>query len=185
MDDSEAVRRLKAGDMAGLEMLVARYQHKAVQTAFLITHDEQLAEDVAQETFVRIYQRIRSFDESRPFAPYLLRSVANAALNAAQKTARWVHFGAGADVDHVAELLTEAVSVENQVEYARLKADILRALAALPPRQRAAIVQRYFLGMNEKEMAESLSAAPGTVKWLLSTARLRLRDLLHEERSAK
>jgi RNA polymerase sigma-70 factor (ECF subfamily) len=185
MDDSHAIRRLKNGDIGGLEILVTRYQHKAVQTAYLITHDEQLAEDVAQETFVRMYQRIRHFDEDRPFGPYLLRSVANAALNAAETGARWMQFGAGTDVERVAELLAEAVSVEEQAEYARLKGEIARALAALPPRQRAAIVQRYYLGMSEKEMAESLSAAPGTVKWLLNTARHHLRSLLRPERSAE
>jgi hypothetical protein len=51
MDDLQAIRRLKAGDIGGLEILVVRYQWQAVQTAYLITHDEQLAEDVAQETF--------------------------------------------------------------------------------------------------------------------------------------
>jgi RNA polymerase sigma-70 factor (ECF subfamily) len=185
MDDSQAIRRLKSGDIGGLEVLVARYQRKAVQTAYLITHDEQLAEDVVQETFVRLYQRIRYFDEARPFAPYLLRSVANAALNACEKTARWVQLGAGTDVQQVAGLLTEAVSVEEQAEYARLKREIALALALLPPRQRTVIVQRYYLGMTEKEMAESLPAAPGTVKWLLNAARERLRGLLHPERSAE
>lgn len=185
MDDSQAVRRLKEGDIGGLEALVSRYQDRAVQTAFLITHDQQLAEDAAQETFVRLYQRIHRFDETRAFAPYLLRSVVNTALNAAEKTERWVQYGAGADVEQVALLLAEAVSVEEQVEYARLKAEILRALACLPPRQRAVIVQRYYLGMTEREMAESLSAPAGTIKWLLNTARQRLRDLLHQERSTK
>ncbi len=185
MDDSQAVRCLKNGDIGGLEILVSRYQRKAVQTAFLITHDPQLAEDVAQDTFVRVYQRIQYFDESRPFVPYLLRSVVNAALNAAEKDSRWVQFGVGADVQQVAELLTEAVSVEERAEYSRLKGEVFQALAALPPRQRAAIVQRYYLGMNEKEMAENLAAAPGTVKWLLNAARQRLRDLLHSERSAE
>lgn len=182
MDDSQAIRRLKDGDMGGLEILIARYQHKAVQTAYLITHDEQLAEDVAQETFVRLYQRIQHFDEARPFAPYFLRSVANAALNACEKTSRWVQFGAGTDVEQVAALLVEAVSVEEQAEYARLKQQVALALASLPPRQRAVIVQRYFLGMSEKEMAQSLSAAPGTVKWLLNAARASLRGLLHLEK---
>jgi RNA polymerase sigma-70 factor (ECF subfamily) len=185
MDDTQAIRRLKNGDIGGLEILVTRYQHKAVQTAYLILHDEQLAEDVAQDTFVRLYQHIQQFDETRPFAPYLLRSVAHAALNAIEKTTRWVQYGAGSDVQRLAELLTEASTVEEQVEYARLKGEIAQALAALNPRQRMVIVQRYFLGMNEKEMAESLSAPPGTVKWLLNTARQRLRGLLHTERSAE
>ena len=185
MDDSQAIRRLKNGDIGGLEILVTRYQHKAVQTAYLITHDEQLAEDVAQETFVRVYQHIQHFDETRPFAPYLLRSIANAALNATEKSTRWVQFGVGTDVQRVCELLTEVISVEEQAEYNRIKGEIALALAALPPRQRTVIVQRYYLNMNEKEMAESLSAAPGTIKWLLNTARQRLRGLLRSERSAE
>lgn len=185
MDDLQAIRRLKAGDMGGLEILVARYQRKAVQTAHLITHDEQVAEDVAQETFVNLYKRIGRYDETRPFAPYLLRSVANAALNAIEKTARWVQYGAGTDVQRVAELLREAGSVEEQAEAARLKGEVARALAQLPPRQRAAIVQRYYLGMNEREMSEALAAAPGTVKWLLNAARTRLHRLLHQERSSE
>lgn len=185
LDDLQAIRRLKSGDIGGLEYLVARYQQKAVRTAYLITHDEQLAEDVAQDTFLRLYQRIRQFDETRPFGPYLLRSVANAALNASQKTTRWVQIGAGGSIEIVEELLVEAASVEDQVEYAHLKQAIDKALAALPPRQRAVIVQRYYLGMSEQEMAENLTAAPGTIKWLLNTARQRLRALLDPERSSK
>jgi DNA-directed RNA polymerase specialized sigma24 family protein len=69
MDDLQAIRRLKEGDIGGLEVLVARYQRKAVQTAYLITHDEQLAEDVAQETFVRIHQRIPIFCAAWPMRP--------------------------------------------------------------------------------------------------------------------
>jgi RNA polymerase sigma-70 factor, ECF subfamily len=183
MNDSHAIRRLKEGDIGGLEILVSRYQCQAVQAAYLITHDEQLAEDVVQDTFVRIYQRIRHFDENRPFQPYLLRSVTNAALNAAEKTTRWVQFGAGVNVQRVAELLIEATSVEDEAEYDRLKREVAAALVALPPRQRTVIVQRYYLGMNEKEMAETLSAPPGTVKWLLNSARKRLHDLLRAERS--
>jgi RNA polymerase sigma-70 factor (ECF subfamily) len=185
MDDLEAIRRLKNGDIGGLEILVARYQRKAVQTAYLITHDEQLAEDVAQDTFVRIYQRIRQFDETRPFAPYLLRSVVNAALNASEKTARWVQFGAGTDVESMTDLLLQAASTEEVAEHARLKQEVATALKSLPPHQRAVIVQRYYLGMSEKEMAETLQAAPGTIKWLLNNARERLRSLLGAERSAE
>lgn len=185
MDDLQAIRRLKAGDIGGLEILVTRYQRQAVQTAYLITHDEQLAEDVAQETFVRLYQRIGRYDEARPFAPYLLRSVANAALNTVEKTTRWVQYGAGTDVQRVAELLCEAGSVEEQAEANRLKDKVAQALAALSPRQRSAIVQRYYLGMSEQAMAETLTAAPGTVKWLLNKARAQLRSLLRLERSAE
>ncbi len=185
MDDAQAVRLLKCGDIGGLEVLVARYQVKAVETAYLITQDEALAEDVVQEVFVRIFQRIRRFDENRSFPPYLMRSVVNTALNAVQKEAKWVHHPVDEDTGELEELISQAASVEDQVMFAQLKGEVLAALSHLPARQRVAIVQRYYLEMSENEMAEALDAAPGTIKWLLNAARTRLRTLLGSERSAE
>lgn len=185
MDELRSIRRLKAGDPGGLDMLVTRYQRKAVKTAFLITHDEQLAEEIVQETFVRIYQNISRFDETRPFEPYLLRSVVNTALSGMEKSDRWVQFGAGSNVDAVAELLEEAISVEDQADAAWQRQELFSAMSQLTARQRAAIVQRYYLDMSEAEMSASLAAAPGTIKSLLHAARQRLRGLLGSERSAE
>ena len=69
MEDLQAIRRLKRGDMGGLECLIARYQGKALRAAFLITHAEPMAEDVVQDTFGRFYQRADCFEEARPFIP--------------------------------------------------------------------------------------------------------------------
>lgn len=156
MDDLQAIRRLKNGDIGGLEVLVARYQARAVRVAFLITHDEALAEDVVQETFVRLYRRIGGFDSTRPFEPYLLRSVANAALNVTRNEDRQVSLDGGPE--QVEQLLTQAASVESEVEYRQLKQEIIQALFRLDPRQRAVLVQRYYLEMSEKEMAAALDA---------------------------
>src|SRR5688572_13680033 len=171
MDDQQAVRCLKRGEMDGLEILVSRYQAKAGRVAFLVTRDEALAQDVVQETFIRIYRRIHQFDETRPFEPYLMRSVVNAALNATRGQKPLSLEGDPAGFE---SLLAQAATVESDVEFAQAKGDIFSALAQLSPRQRAVIVQRYYLEMSEKEMAESLQAAPGTVKWLLNAARARL-----------
>jgi len=176
-----AIRRLKRGDNGGLECLIAHYQGKALRTAFLITHDEPLAEDVVQEVFIHFYQRAQYFDEARPFEPYILRSVVNAALNCIERENKGQHFSA-VDLSELENLLVEAASVEEQMEFNTLKWQISEALADLPPRQRAAIVQRYYLEMSEKEMAEALDSPPGTVKWLLNAARTRLRSLLGSER---
>lgn len=183
MDDLQAIRRLKGGDLSGLEMLMAQYQAKAARAAFLITHDEAVAQDVVQETFIRIYQRIRQFDESRPFEPYLMRSVVNAALNAVRGNSRLTSLDD--DGSEVENLLNRAASVESQVEFTQLQHEILIALSKLSPRQRAVIVQRYYLEMSEQEMALALDSAPGTIKWLLNAARQRLRHLLGAERSAE
>ena len=184
MDESRnAVQRLKRGDMGGLEFLVARHQVRAVRTAFLILQDETAAQDVVQETFLRIYQRIHQFDENLPFEPYLLKSVVHASLNLARRNAKFTSLdGNPAEVE---SLLDGADQPEAQVEARELSQDILTALSKLSPRQRAVIVQRYYLEMSEKEMSEHMQAAPGTIKWLLNAARTRLRDLLRMERSSQ
>ena len=184
MDDTKtAIRRLKRGDIDGLETLVARYQVRAARTAFLILQDEAAAQDVVQDVFLKLYRDIRHFDETRPFEPYLLKSVVHAALNLARRDRKFTSLdGDPALAEH---LLNGEGSPESITE-ARARADeILAALAQLSPRQRAVIVQRYYLEMSEKEMAESLNAAPGTVKWLLNAARARLRDILNPERSSQ
>ncbi len=176
MDDRLAIQEMKNGEIGGLEALVSRYQVRALRAAFLVTYDQSLAEDVVQETFIRLYQRIRYFDETRPFGPYLMRSVVNAALNTVRRDKKATSLDA--DPDLLESLLTEAGSVESQVEFAELIDQISLALSKLSPRQRAVIVQRYYLGMSEREMALALAAPPGTIKWLLNAARTRLRGLL-------
>lgn len=132
MDDRDAIRRMKNGEIGGLEMLVNRYQVKAVPTAFLVTHDNALAEDIVQETFIHLYQRIQRFDETRSFEPYLMRSVVNAALNAVRQDGKTISLDS--DPTLLKSLLERAVSVESQVEFAQLSHEILQALSKLSPR---------------------------------------------------
>jgi RNA polymerase sigma-70 factor, ECF subfamily len=184
-DDLQAIRRLKNGEIGGLESLIARHQVKAIRTAFLITRDESVAEDVVQDVFIRFFRHVRHFDERFAFRPYFMRCVVNAALDQIQKESSIQEFGVDNEPSHLEILLTQAASVETQVERSQLQQEMLETLFKLTPRQRAVIVQRYYLGMSEKEMAGTLDIAPGTIKWLLNAARSRLRALLASERNAK
>jgi len=176
MDEEQAIQRLKRGDIGGLEILVHHYQVKAVRTAYLITGDVGLAEDVVQEAFLKVSRAIRTFDATRPFEPWFLRSVVHAAVKAAQKIVRQTSQGSEWE-----ELLASDESVETQVESTEFQRQVWDAMRSLSPRQRAVVVQRYFLDMSEREMAVKLEIAPGTIKWLLNSARTRLRALLRKE----
>ncbi|MBI3738635.1 MAG: RNA polymerase sigma factor [Chloroflexi bacterium] len=184
MDEQQAIQRLKKGDIGGLEFLVECYQVKAVRTAYLITRDLGLAEDVVQDSFIRAYRAIRGFDSMRAFEPWFMRSVVNASVKILQRSARQVLVGDEADETVFVELAVRVESVESQVESIEVQDQIWDAMQKLSPRQRAVVVQRYFLEMSEKEMAEQSDAAKGTIKWLLNAARERLRGLL-AERSEK
>ena len=178
MDEHRALQRLKRGDVSGLEYLVNHYQTKAVRVAYLITRDLGLAEDVVQDCFLRAYRSIHSFDEARAFEAWFLRSVVNASVKILQRSKRQVQTGEETDESLFAELAARVESVEEQVESIEIQNQIWDAMQRLSPRQRAVIVQRYFLEMSEKEMAEVAGSAVGTVKWMLNAARTRLRSLL-------
>lgn len=180
MDEKQAIQRLKDGDISGLEFLVACHQVKAVRTAYLITRDLGLAEDIVQDSFLQAFRSIRGFDATRPFEPWFLRSVVNASVKTMQRSARQVQVGDESDEDLLAELAQRVESVEVQVESIEVQKQIWDAMQKLSPRQRAVVVQRYFLEMSEKEMAEAAGSAVGTVKWMLNAARERLRGLLSE-----
>jgi len=177
MDEREAVMRLRAGDIRGLSTLVSLYQEKAIQSAYLVTGDPRLAEDIVQTAFVRAYERFHQFDDGRSFEPWFVRIVVNDAIKVARRQGRQVSLDAG---EHsLAELLTDAnPGPAVRMEEAEFRQAVRTALKRLTPQQRAAIVMRYFLEMTEDEIADTAHSARGTVKSRLHRARERLRVLL-------
>lgn len=181
MDECEIIARLKSGDIAALQTLVERYQVQAVQTAALITQDQAVAEDIVQTAFIRAYKRIAQFDCAYPFRPWFLRMVTNDALKAVAKQRRNVSFDAREDgaYDHLIDYLEATTFAPEDVVLRNETREAIReAFTKLSPRQKTAVVLRYYLGMSEEEMAASMNCAPGTVKWHLNASRERLRLLL-------
>lgn len=178
VQEIEGIIRLRRGDLEGMHVLVRAHSLKALRTAYLITHDRASAEDVVQSAFIRAYQRIGSFDLNRPFGPWFLRIVVHEAMDAARGT----HSGAsapGGDAEsHLQDLPDKSAGPEETLEWAELRREVWEALESLPPKQRAAVVMRYYLEMSEDEMARELGIPLGTVKSRLHAARGHLRRLL-------
>ncbi|MBC8171389.1 MAG: sigma-70 family RNA polymerase sigma factor [Anaerolineae bacterium] len=178
MDDQQAVARLRRGDMKGLTALIQCYQVRAVRTAYLITQDAALAEDVVQDAFIQLYRSIHSFDVSRPFAPWFMRIVVNAAIKASRASSKTVSLNLiddETDADDYAFPIPEAA---DSVELAQTEAVIWQALAALSAEQRAVIVLKFYLALSEQEMADQLTIPVGTVKSRLHHAKRQLHHLL-------
>jgi RNA polymerase sigma-70 factor (ECF subfamily) len=175
MDEREAIARLKGGDIGGLETLVLRYQVKAVQASYLIVGDYALAEDVAQGAFLRVYERIASFDAARPFGPWFMRLVVNRAISVAGGRH---DLSFEAQSEDVADVPSPDPGLQEMLEASETREEILMTLEKLSPGQRAAIVMRYFLDMSDAEVSAELAVPPGTVRRRLHYARQRLRKLL-------
>ncbi|HZW04966.1 MAG TPA: sigma-70 family RNA polymerase sigma factor [Anaerolineaceae bacterium] len=181
MEERIAIARLKKGDLSGLDELVKRYQVKAVQSAYLITLDRSLAEDIVQESFIHAFDKLSQFDDSRPFGPWFYRSVANLALKAMRHQHKFV------PIDPVNNECQEAIlarwierpaGVEAVLENKEAQQEIWQAICRLPVDQRAVIVMRYYQGLNEHEMIVETGRPASTIKWWLHEARTQLRRWL-------
>ena len=184
MEDQIAISRLKQGDLNGLETLVNRYQVRAVQAAYMIVLERGLAEDVVQEAFIKVADRIHQFKDGRPFAPWFFRVVTNDALKVVKKQKRKVSLeNPNNSVRQIAEWLTDpAPQPEIQLEKKEIRQNIMKAIQSLPPEQRTVIVMQHFLNMSEKDMAAKMERPLSTIKWWLRDARKRLRNLLDSSR---
>ncbi|HWF53633.1 MAG TPA: SigE family RNA polymerase sigma factor [Solirubrobacteraceae bacterium] len=141
-----------------------------LRAGYLIVWDLQDAEDLVQETFVKLakrWPRVRSMEHQ---VAYARRILLNLALDGSTKRARRRDELAGELPDvRVAPDAESAVDTQDE---------LVRALATLPPRQRAVLVLRYFLDLPEAEVAEALQCSLGTVKSTASRGLARLQETL-------
>src|SRR5258708_35468537 len=152
MDEHEAIIRLQRGDIGGLEALVRLHQLRAVRAAYLIVSDTALAEDVAQDAFLRAYSRIGQFDPSRPFGPWFYRLVVNLAQRAAASAGRQTPFDSAApgSARTLADVLTDAAPApEALAEQAEQRQRLWRARGAVAPAPAAARVAQFSPGRRQ------------------------------------
>ena len=191
-DDSALVEAARWGETTAFEELVRRYQTLAFRTAWLITGNAADAEEASQEGFVNAWRMLDRFDhrrgvlaiagrrtKSETFRPWLLTIVANQARIHRRSRQR----RPALELDAIpGEMLIDPERLPDRlVEQREAQAELLRAMAELPERDRLVLELRYFLELSESEMAGVLGVAKGTVKSRLSRAIARLRTVLEAE----
>lgn len=180
--EAKAIQNLKAGDISGLKLLVEKYQQSAVRAAAAITRDQQEAEDVVSKCFLVVYERINQFDPSRPFRPWFLKIVVNAALKRVGADSRLTSLdnlaAREAAIASINLEMGEHQSPSTAIEHEEALAVLRDAISQLTPKQRAVLTLRYDLGLSEKEVSERLTIPRGTVKSRTASAVNRLRKLM-------
>jgi RNA polymerase sigma-70 factor, ECF subfamily len=178
MGDTDEVKvwvlQSRNGDTAAFESLVRAHQHMIHSLTFRMTGSLADAEDLAQETFIRAYRELDSYQGAAKFSSWLYRIAVNACLNWRKREIRreQVHNQwAGSD----AARQTEANSVADNDE---LSQSVQAALMKLPPKQRAAIVLTIYDGYNHAEAAQILGCSETTVSWRVFAARRKLKRCL-------
>jgi RNA polymerase sigma-70 factor (ECF subfamily) len=178
-DEAFLVARARTGDRDAFAELVRRYQRLVFAVSYRLLGDPDLAEDVAQETFIRAFLSLEHF-RGTTMRAWLLRIAHNAALDQLRASAR----RRTVPLEHASEHASVDVP-EPGIEQAGLRAALEAALAALPVEQRAVVVLADVEGLPYEEIAQTLGLPLGTVKSRLARARMRLRTLLESDPRAR
>jgi RNA polymerase sigma-70 factor (ECF subfamily) len=176
--DRGLVEQSRSGDPAAFGELVRRYQTSVYNVCYRLLGERRAAQDLAQEAFVRAYERLRSYDVERPFGPWMRRVAANLCLN---QLARAGPPSVSLD-DERDEPRAPAASDPALAHEQAESAEALRAaIARLPPNYRAVIELRHFQDLSYDEIAAALKISLSDVKSRLFRARKQLAESLRPE----
>lgn len=174
-NDTELVQECLKGDRGAFERLVERYQKKVFNAAYRLVNDAEEARDIAQSVFMKVYEKLETFDTGFKFYGWVYRITVNEAINALNKQKSLSSLDSVSDIQG-----SEGTGPESAYEKDELGRHVQRALMSLKPEYRIVIVLRHFLDCSYAEMARITKLSEKTVKSRLFTARRLLRDCLVE-----
>jgi len=172
------IEQARQGDQAAWTVLVTHHQEAVFRLAYLLLGNSDEAKDVAQDTFIRAFHALDSFDSSRPLRPWLLRITANLARNQGRSIGRYL-----AAVQRWVRAAPEPVAPPPGDAHLRQQQaqTLWQAVKQLGQTDQEIIYLRYFLEQSVAETAQALDVAPGTVKSRLHRALNRLRTVIEED----
>jgi RNA polymerase sigma-70 factor (ECF subfamily) len=184
--DAEVMLRVKAGDQSAFDYLVQKYRRPLVSFMYRMARNAAVAEDLAQEVFLRVYRSRETYEASAKFTTWLYRIATNLAVNHARDT-RHERPEITVSLDEPDEDTGSTMDVadgtmtaeETMVRRERLLA-IRRKVEALPERQRLAVVMHKYQQMDYKQISEVLKLSESATKSLLFRAYETLREQLKE-----
>jgi RNA polymerase sigma-70 factor (ECF subfamily) len=171
-EEAALVERVRRGDPAAFDGLVTRYMRRAFAVAYRLMGQREDAEDLVQETFLAVLEKVHTFEAGRAFSPWFFRILVNRGLNARKSRSLRT-------VEEIPESAASSLaSPEREAERAELRGELGRAMQALPDRQRTIVRLFELEGFASPEIAEILGISEGTVRWHLHEARKTLRQAL-------
>ncbi len=186
--DEELARLVGEGSHAALELLYDRYSRQAIRLAYRVVGQLELAEEVAQEAFLRFWERPDLYQAERGrFASWLLTVVHHRAINERRRKSFQLNLSAdqtqaGQDESSILHTLREDAPGPHDLVWAQVQRESVReALHQLSRPQRQAIELAYFNGLNQREIALKLGEPLGTIKTRIRLGMHKLRDILQSQ----
>jgi len=181
-DDVEIVRACLAGSEAAYRQLVSRYQRPVFSLAMRVLRQAEDAEDVVQETFVRVFKALDRYDQARPFSTWLFTIAARLCIDhlRRRKMKTFSIFGkdSESDEDRVIDLEDPGPRPDDVVAGWEDETRVQALVDSLPPHYRIVVALRHQHDLSYEEIAEALKLPLGTVKARIHRARALLKKTL-------
>jgi RNA polymerase sigma-70 factor (ECF subfamily) len=179
--DAELMLRVKDGDGISFGLLLDKHRAPVVHFLYRLVQEQPVAEELAQEVFLRVYRSRSSYEPTAKFTTWLFRIATHLALNwlRDEKHERGQERLDDVSTDLPARQISDRrPSVEQELVYSVKLEEIRRAIAALPERQRAAVLMHKYEEMEYIQIARALGCSESAVKSLLFRAYETLRSRL-------
>ncbi len=169
-DDKKLIERCIKGDRQAFETLLIQYEKPVFNAAYRMLNNKEDASDVTQTVFLKVYENFDSFDPSRRFFSWVYRITLNESINWLGKENRLE------PLQH--EPADDGRSPEQEVDSAKLSADVQAALMTIKTDYRTVVILKHFLGCSYMEISDVLEIPEKTVRSRLFSARQLLKDAL-------
>jgi len=184
--DAAIMLRVAAGDQSGFNYLVEKYHRPMVHFLFRMVHSQAVAEELAQEVFLRVYRSRESYRAEAKFTTWLYRIATNLAVNHArdtkhERTAQNVYLDVpDPETGTTPEVADDEPTVEQRLLRDERMAAIRKHVMALPERQRMAVLMHKYQGLDYRQIGEVLKLSESATKSLLFRAYQTLREKLKD-----
>jgi RNA polymerase sigma-70 factor (ECF subfamily) len=184
--DQELIRAYVNGDEGGLRVLIDRYKNKIYTSIYIRVRDEYLAEDIFQETFIKVINTLKAgrYNDEGKFLPWVIRIANNMVIDhfRREKRAPVVVDADGYDIFESLNFSDEGL--ENNIKREKQDVDLKRLIQLLPDDQKEVLIMRHFCDMSFKEIADvtdvSINTALGRMRYALAN----LRRMIEEHKIA-
>lgn len=177
ISDQELIKQYIQGNEACLEMLISRHKNRIYTAIIMIVHDSYIAEDIFQETFIKVIRTLKSgkYNEEGKFLPWAMRIARNLSIDYFRKTKRMPTVTSSDDDDVFRTLNISEENKEEQIIRSQKEQAIRDIIKLLPEEQREVLVLRHYGDLSFKEIANitnvSINTALGRMRYALNNMR--------------
>jgi len=184
LSDNSLIKQFVDGDQSAIETLIHRHKNRVYTYIFLTVKNQQLAEDIFQDTFIKVIRSLKTgrYSENGKFISWVLRIAHNLIIDHFRKEKL---LSTTSNDDFEVDLFNSVKfaddNIEDQLVYEQITSDIRGLIDELPDDQRQVIIMRHYLGMSFKEIADKTDVSINTALGRMRYALINLRKLIEKK----